>query len=506
MLVIFLRLMHKRLRHADNGAVQDGFLSPRLRQATRNAGRVCVRGGGVATLIVIAACGKTSTSTVAGPSPAKCAVSVAASAEPVAAGGAVEALTVTTQPECTWTAAADVSWITELTPATGQGSGEVHFRVTPNPDGRSRQGAITVGDQKLEVRQQAAPCRLQIAATDGRFDARGGAATVSVTAPDGCTWSASSTARWIVVSAPTSGDGSGAVRFEVMPNDGAERSGAINIGGEALAISQSRGAPDCAVSIDPSAAAMPAAGGTATFNVISAAGCEWTAESSVSWITIVDGARGSGRATVRFRVTSNAGGSRTGRIEVGATAFTVNQSGSGSGSTCSYSVSPTSLSMSGTGGRATVAVSTAAGCSWSATSSASWVRITSGATGSGSGTVAFDVDSFSGTTRTGTLALAGTTVTLTQTGQTRCSYDISPKDRDANALGGVFTVSVKTTSGCSWTANANVNWISIASGATGTGNGTVSVVVAPNPTSLKRTGTATIAEQTFTVKQAELKN
>jgi Viral BACON domain/Putative binding domain, N-terminal len=503
MVATSLRLIRKPLRCEGNRTVDDVSGGSCSRRVVRNVNRRWVYGGAVGTLIVISACGKTSTSTVTGPTPAKCDISVAASGDSVAAVGAQQAFAITTTPECTWTAAAGVSWITELSPSAGQGSGEVRFRVIPNPDGRSRQGTITVNNEQLQVRQEAAQCRFQLAATNDRFDAKGGTATVSVAVPDGCTWSASSNTGWIVVNGSASGTGSGSVRFDVMPNDGTQRSGAISLGGEAVTVRQNGAIQNCSVSIDPSSVVMPAAGGSGMFDVTSAAGCTWTAASSVQWITVVDGANTNGSAAVRFRVASNPGSARAGRIGVAGATFTVNQGGG----TCLYSINPTSFSTPSTGGSGTLAVSAAAGCSWSAMSNAGWIAITSGATGAGNGTVAFKVDGLSGNTRTGTITVAGLTFTVTQTQtQNRCSYAITPTDRDASAVGGVFTVSVSTSSGCRWTAKSDVKWMSISSsgsgsGGSGTGNGSVSLVVEPN-TKSSRTGTATIAGETFTLKQS----
>jgi len=45
-------------------------------------------------------------------------------------------------------------------------------------------------------------------------------------------------------------------------------------------------------------------------------------------------------------------------------------------------------------------------------------------------------------------------------------------------------------------------WITIKSGSTGSGNGSVGYTVAPNPNTAARSGTLTVAGQTFTVMQA----
>lgn len=82
-----------------------------------------------------------------------------------------------------------------------------------------------------------------------------------------------------------------------------------------------------------------------------------------------------------------------------------------------------------------------------------------------------------------------------------CSYSISPTSASAAAGGGSGSVSVTTQSGCTWSATSNASWITVTGGGSGTGNGTVSYSVASN-SGASRTGTVTIAGQTFTVSQA----
>lgn len=85
--------------------------------------------------------------------------------------------------------------------------------------------------------------------------------------------------------------------------------------------------------------------------------------------------------------------------------------------------------------------------------------------------------------------------------QTRCTYSIPPTSQSFSSAGGSGTVSVTAGRGCSWTATSNDSWITITSGSSGSGNGTVNYSVAPNLTTSSRTGTMTIAGQTFTVTQ-----
>ncbi len=68
--------------------------------------------------------------------------------------------------------------------------------------------------------------------------------------------------------------------------------------------------------------------------------------------------------------------------------------------------------------------------------------------------------------------------------------------------GGDGTVSVADALDCVWTASSSAPWITIQSGASGSSAGTVSYMVASNASIRVRTGTMTIAGQTFTVEQA----
>jgi hypothetical protein len=82
-----------------------------------------------------------------------------------------------------------------------------------------------------------------------------------------------------------------------------------------------------------------------------------------------------------------------------------------------------------------------------------------------------------------------------------CTYALTPTIKWFHATGGTGNITVTSQSNCSWTALSNVSWISITSGNTGGGSGTVKYSVATNAGSTQRTGTLTIAGQTFTVKQ-----
>ena len=83
-----------------------------------------------------------------------------------------------------------------------------------------------------------------------------------------------------------------------------------------------------------------------------------------------------------------------------------------------------------------------------------------------------------------------------------CSFSISPTSASVAAAGGTGTVTVTATAGCSWSAISNASFITVTSGALGNGNGSVGYSVAANTATTSRTGTLTVAGQTFTVTQA----
>jgi hypothetical protein len=155
--------------------------------------------------------------------------------------------------------------------------------------------------------------------------------------------------------------------------------------------------------------------------------------------------------------------------------------------------------MAAAGGSGTVKVQSAAGCGWTASANVSWLTISSGSTGTGDGQVQFTAAASTGPARSGTLTLADQTFTVTQANG--CRYTIDPASQSMAAAGGSGTVKVQSAAGCGWTASANVSWLTISSGSTGTGDGQIQFTTAPS-TEPARSGTLTVAGQTFTVTQA----
>lgn len=166
-----------------------------------------------------------------------------------------------------------------------------------------------------------------------------------------------------------------------------------------------------------------------------------------------------------------------------------------------YSISQTNQSFTSSGGTGRVTVTAIGGCDWTATSTVNWITVTSGGSSIGNGAVSYTVAPATGTTaRTGTLTIAGLTFTVTQAGAT-CTYTLSSAVQSFSASAGTGSVTITAGSGCAWMSTSNVSWVIITSGASSSGGGTVSYSIANNSTGQSRTGTLTIAGQTYAVIQ-----
>lgn len=431
-----------------------------------------------------------------------CSYSITPTSKSFGSTGGTGSISLSSPTGCSWEASTTDAWITvSSTSASGVGSGTVGYTVAANTDSAPRTGTVTVGGKPFTVYQAGKPCDYTVsAASQSSFTYTGGTGTISVTTSGTtCTWAATSSVSWITVSPSGSRTGSGDVTFTVAANSASSlpRTGTVTMAGNTISITQTGAPCEGSYSIAPTSNSFTSTGGTGTIALTSITGCSWTATTTDSWITITSGSSGTGSGSVGYSVAQNTGGAtRTGTITAGGQTFTVTQAGA----SCTYSISPTSDSYTSTGGTGSIAVTSLAGCPWSASTTASWITITSGS-GIGSGTASYSVAQNNSTSsRTGTISVAGKTFTITQSGAS-CSFSISSTSNTFTASAGTGSVSVTSPTGCSWTATSNAAWITITSGSTGNGNGTVAYSVTENTTGADRTGTMTIAGQTFTVTQ-----
>lgn len=416
------------------------------------------------------------------------------------AGGGTDNVNITAASSCDWAAVSNASWIDITSFDTGSGNGAVSYSVEPNTSSAPRAGTITIAGRTFNVSQSASSgCSYSLNPLSRNFSASGGAGSVGVTTQAGCSWTAVSNDSWISITAGAAGSGDGSVSYSVGINtSGVTRTGSITIAGQTHSVIQS-GASACSFSLAPTSASFAASGGAGSVSVMTQAGCAWTAVSNAGFITITAGASGAGSGTVNYTVSANSSSSiRTGTLNIAGQTFTVTQAAL----SCVSAISPQSRAFASTGGTGSFTVSAISTCNWSAQSASAWITITAGANGPGSKTLKYSVTANTSTaSRSGVIIVGNFQHTVTQAGAT-CGYSISPAGQSFSSSGGSGSVGVTAAAGCAWTAISNAGFITITAGAAGSGSGSVSFLVAANPSSSSRSGTLTVADQTFTVTQS----
>ena len=163
------------------------------------------------------------------------------------------------------------------------------------------------------------------------------------------------------------------------------------------------------------------------------------------------------------------------------------------------SITPVTRSMGQTGGSA--AINTSGSGTWRASTSANWILLTS-SSGTAGYPVGYTVSANNGVeTRIGYVYVSGYVHTIVQAGlgATLAGYSASFENE-----GGTGSVRVNAPAGKTWHAQANADWIEVST-ESGTGPGDCSFAVAALDEVSTRSGTLTIAENTFTVYQTGLR-
>jgi hypothetical protein len=339
---------------------------------------------------------------------AGCTYAISPMSQNVASAGGTLSVAVTTPSGCSWTASSNAGWIGVSSGGSGSGNGTVQLVVAPNPDAE-RRGTATIAGQTYTV-VQASGCTFSLSPASQAVPAGGGPGSFTVNTTASCAWTAAPNAGWISVTSGGSGTGPGTVQFTAAPNAGAARSGTITTtGGQTFTVTQDSG---CSAVVTPDTIPAPAAGGSQTVSISTAADCAWSAASNAPWIAVAAPSSGSGNGAVRLDIQPNSDAARTGTATVAGKTVTVNQD-----SGCAISISPSSTPMVVGGGSGSVTVTTGAGCSWTAVSGATWIVVTGAPGGTGPGTVTFTVDAnATGVPRSGSITIGNQPFTVNQAG------------------------------------------------------------------------------------------
>lgn len=413
--------------------------------------------------LLLSACGSSSINVTA-PTGAKCDVTATSSMASAPSSGADGTIAVSTTRDCTWSATSSTSWISISSPSSGQGSADLAFGVAANPDPAPRHGSVSVNNTQLTITQAAAPCQFSVSPASSSVAASGGSVGIQVGTNAACQWSASSNTSWISVRAGATGPGT--ALLSVAANTGAARSGTATVAGQTVTIAQA------AAPVAPPAPA-PAPAPTPT----PAPGPPPPPPPPPAPTPSPAPAPPPAPTPTPAPAPAPA-----------------------PGPTCTFEAVPLAYAAPADGATTRVGVTTGSSCAWSATANARWISVSAGASGTGTGSVTLKVDPNASTdARTGTATVAGATVTVTQAG-VACTYSISPTSKAFDPKGGGGAIDLHTTGSCAWTATSNDEWITLTK-TTGSGSQKIGYKVSKNE-GASRTGTITVADQTFTVSQS----
>jgi len=176
----------------------------------------------------------------------------------------------------------------------------------------------------------AVTCKYTVVSTNATISAGSGTNTINVTTSAGCTWTATSVVNWLTIHSSASGSGNGLVTYLIAANTSSNsRTGTLTVAGQVVTVIQAGAASSCVYTVTPATINISSTGGARSSATVSAVkGCAWTANSSVSWITIQSGAAGSGKGIVQFSISRNSSrSSRSGILTIAGKAVTINQTG-----------------------------------------------------------------------------------------------------------------------------------------------------------------------------------
>jgi len=168
-----------------------------------------------------------------------CSYSISPTSRSFPSGGGTGSISVTAASGCSWTATEDVGWISIISGSSGSGNGTVTYLVQANTSSNSRSATITIAGQSHTVTQAGVSCTYSISPTSRSFPSGGGTGSISVTALNGCSWTATEDVDWILITSGSSGSGNGMVTYLVLANTKkSTRKTTITIAGEKHTVTQ----------------------------------------------------------------------------------------------------------------------------------------------------------------------------------------------------------------------------------------------------------------------------
>ena len=320
----------------------------------------------------------------------------------------------------------------------------------------------------------------------------------------GCPWNVINPNSWITITNTGNFFGTGTVHYAIAANtELLGRTGEVTIASETFTIRQS-GVP-CNYTFTPTTRnhGHPGTNNSSFAISVSKIGCTWSAVNTNPWIVLLGATEGTNNGTVFYTALSNnTPVSRSGNIVFGDDAFVLTQNSA----PCNYSLSPDSR-MHGHGdstGGVSVASSsgTAFECAWIISNTNDWITITTNtAGGTNDGTFGYTITPNPNSWARSNIFYVWDEPFIVFQEPTPCgSASLSPTSKTVEAEHETYSFTVNVPGGCPWEVTNTNTWINVPV-TSGTNTSSVDFFVFANPSSVARTGTVSVLDKNFTVRQ-----
>jgi hypothetical protein len=239
-----------------------------------------------------------------------------------AASGGSGSVDLTIAGNVNWSASASSPWISLTSASSGIGSTTATFDVSANTSVYERQGTVTIAGEPVLITQAGLGSTLDY--SELIFGTDGGSDWIDVAPEANGSWEAVSNDSWLTIAIGASGTGPGSVLVVADPysQTSQSRTGTLEVAGQTIYVTQ-RGYQ---LSVNPQIGQVGSNSGAGEFGVAAPISAVWEAITTQEWISINGSSTGVGNGTLRYTVaTNNTGATRTGRIIVSGTEYTITQ-------------------------------------------------------------------------------------------------------------------------------------------------------------------------------------
>lgn len=416
-----------------------------------------------------------------------CAYAVSPLTTTIPASGGSRTFNVTATAGCTWSVPTNIPWLTP-SPTGGTGSGVFTMQAALNTSTAARNASFTVAGYNVILTQQGVCAYTVTPGAVPTIAASGAVLTFTPSTSSSCTMNVTGPSWTTFAPAqPT-----GAFTVTVQTNSTyAARQGSLSVGNVQTIDLQQFG-QSCNLTATPSAAQIPATGGSFTVQVsVAHSSCQWSVSpSSLSFVSFGAGSlsgQGNGVITgtalpaVQFR---------NGIMQISSYLSSQNVTVSQPGGGCSYSATPSTINLNTSAQTTVVNVTTATGCPVSFNLGASWLSYSG--SGSGPGPYTLNVQANSTfATRTQIVTVGSAILSISQTG-VPCSVTVTAPPTVASS-GDTFVIPVSVPDpGCQWTASTTASFLHLNT-PSGTGTGNITGSVDPNSAASARGGSVAVS-------------